>query len=55
MTIQEFDTIRWGAGMRAEFQGRIYDVVNCDFEDKTIGLDIDGELIEVACKLCKIV
>ena len=55
MTVDEFDKIRWTRGMRAEFQGRIYDVVNCDFEDATIGLDIDGELLEVPCELCEIV
>ena len=55
MTLDEFNNQGWTGGMRAEFEGKVYDVINCDFEEKTVGLEIGGELTEVSYKLCKIV
>ncbi|OGS70778.1 MAG: hypothetical protein A3F91_09705 [Flavobacteria bacterium RIFCSPLOWO2_12_FULL_35_11] len=55
MTLIEFDNQRWAGGMKAEFEGKIYDVINCDFEEKTVGLDIKGLLVEIPHTLCTIV
>ena len=38
MTIEEFNAQRFGAGDRAIYNGKIYDVASCDFEEQLIGL-----------------
>lgn len=39
MTIEEFNAIGWGCGMKAKHKdGNVYDVVSCDFEEKLVGL-----------------
>jgi len=55
MTIEDFNNQGWTGGMKAEFKNKIYDIINCDFENKKVGLDIDGELVEISYKLCEIV
>lgn len=39
MTFEEFDATVWGYGMKAEYKGRVYDVVACDFDERLIALE----------------
>ena len=56
MTVEEFDNQLWSAGMKASWNGTTWDVANCDFEEKKVGLspmnnDLAEEIgiIEVPC------
>lgn len=43
MTKEEFDRTGWTGGMKAIYNGKEYEVLSVDFEDKTIDLiDADG-------------
>ncbi len=43
MTRQEFNKSKWGAGMKAAINGSVRDIVSVDFEQKLIGLEIEGD------------
>lgn len=47
MTHEEFNNTGWTGGMRAIYKDKVYDIANCDFERKTIGLLIDGGIKEL--------
>lgn len=38
MTIEEFDSIGWGANMSVEYNGKEREVASVNFEEKLIGL-----------------
>lgn len=52
MTIQEFDSTAFGAGMTGVYNGRKYDIGSCDFSEKLIGLvdDNTDDLFFVRCE-----
>lgn len=41
--------------MKAKYNGCIYDVANCDFEDYTVGLLIAGVIVELPFEKVEIV
>lgn len=41
MTADEFDAMRWRAGMKAVYEGSVYGVAGCNFHERLICLD-DG-------------
>ena len=38
MTVNEFSLTRWTAGMTARYDGEIYPIVSCDFDEQLIAL-----------------
>jgi hypothetical protein len=38
MTLQEFDSTGWTAGMRATYEGEEYWIRNVDFKERLVGL-----------------
>lgn len=54
MTREEFAKQGWTGGMTARYEGDIYDVANCDFEDFTVGLvnkgDTAGNILVLPCE-----
>ena len=53
MTIEEFNNTGFTGGMEVKISGETYDVISADFEDKTIGIEIDGKEKMIHCKLCE--
>lgn len=54
MTRDEFHSMRWGERMSALYMGKAYGIINVDFEEETIGLDMDGSIKEVSCLKCTV-
>mgnify|MGYP001604286547 CR=1 FL=1 len=51
MEIEEYKKQRWGAGMKALYNGTIYDIDSCNFPEFLIGLnDGSDELFWVRCE-----
>ena len=61
MTIEEFNKIKFGAGMKAKYKDYIYGIVSVNFEESLLGLadddvhDDDDDLIWVRCENAEIV
>lgn len=64
MTIEKFDTIAWGAGMKVEAHGRYgtigkRTVVSVDFDQCLIGIEVsldpEDSLLWVRCENCELV
>lgn len=58
MTIEEFDNTSFKAEMKAKYQGKEYDVVQVDFQEKLIGLEnpvFPEETIWVRCENCELI
>lgn len=43
MTIEDFDSMKFRAGMKALINGKEKDIVSVDFEQRLIGLEIEGD------------
>lgn len=59
MTIEEFQTTRFGAGMTAVYKTKIYDITSVDFEESLIELrptesDRDEDEFWVRCENIKL-
>ena len=39
MTTEEFDATKWRAGMTAEYKGRVFHIIACDFQERLVELD----------------
>lgn len=50
MTIEEFNKISFAANMTAVYKEKGFHIVSCDFEDKTIGIQVGKLLIWISCK-----
>ena len=55
MTTDEFNNTSFTGGMIAEYRGKNYDVVSCDFMKKTICIDIDSKETWLPCEVITIV
>lgn len=63
MKIEGFNNTRFGSGMKAGYEGKVYDIVNVDFHEELIGLDSGEEefpecgysdIIWVRCENCEL-
>lgn len=51
MTFEEYDNTRWSGNMRAEYQGKIYDIGSAHFPEYLIALDDESDdYIWVRCE-----
>ena len=54
MTIEEFNKIPFTTDMIAVHKGNEFPIVSCDFEEKTIGIQVGKLLIWINCKNLKV-
>lgn len=56
MTIDEFNTQRWGGNMKAVYKEKIYDIGSVNFPEALVGLD-DGadDYIWIRCENIELV
>ncbi len=50
MTIEEFNKIPFTADMIAVHKENEFPIVSCDFEEKTIGIQVGKLLVWISCK-----
>lgn len=50
MTIEEFNKIPFTANMIAVYKEKEFPIFSCDFEEKTIGIQVGKLLIWISCK-----
>jgi hypothetical protein len=56
MTIDEFNKMRFGAGMKIFYKGKEYDIRSVDFEEALIGIDekiLGGDEGDISWKRCE--
>ena len=59
MTIADFDVITWTCGMKAEYQGKVYEIGASDFVERLVGLADavigSDDILWVRCENVKLV
>lgn len=53
MTIEEFDNTDWIGGAQVFFEGKTYDVISVDFQERLVGIDEDLGDDEISWKRCE--
>lgn len=53
MTTEEFDNFKFIHGLKAEYKGRVYNVISVDFEEKLIAIDEFGDGTYESWKRCE--
>lgn len=54
MSIEEFNKIPFTGNMVAVFKGKEFSIISCDFEEKTIGIQVNKLLVWISYKNLKV-